>query len=57
MPTIKKKGKEFFASKQQCGQCGKAAFHLPAFCPENPKRKALREAEAALAKAKEAAKA
>ena len=49
MPTEKKKQKngrfsDFFVSKQQCGTCGNLANHLPAFCPENPKRKALKAA-------------
>ena len=56
MPTRKKKfnGRmmEFFVSKQKCGHCGKLTNHLPEFCKENPRRKAVKEAEAALAKAK-----
>ena len=52
MPTKKnKRGLEIFVSKQQCNHCGKAAYHLPAFCPENPQRK-IEIAEARLAKAK-----
>lgn len=56
MPTRKsKRGKttfDIFVSKQQCSQCGKLVNHLPKFCPENLKRKALKEAAAALEKAK-----
>ena len=53
MPTKKnQRGFEFFVSQQKCGYCGKLVHHLPEFCKENPKRKAIREAEAALIKAK-----
>ena len=52
MPTKKNhNGKEIFVSKQQCNHCGKAAYHLPAFCAKNPQRM-IENAEAALAKAK-----
>ena len=50
-----KRGKqtiELFVSKQKCSHCGQLATHLPEFCKENPRRKAIKEAEAALAKAK-----
>ena len=43
---------ELFVSKQKCGHCGQLTTHLPDFCKENPRRKAIKEAEAALAKAK-----
>ena len=52
MPTKKnKKGFKMFVSQQKCDHCGKLAYHLPKFCPNNPKRK-LELAERALAKAK-----
>ena len=40
-----------FVSQQKCSHCGKLAYHLPKFCPENPQRK-IELAEATLAKAK-----
>ena len=53
MPTKKNvRGHEFFVSKQKCGHCGKVGWHLPAFCQEAPNRKAIKDAEAALEKAK-----
>ena len=52
MSTKKKnKGWELFVGKQKCVHCRKLVYHLPNFCPENPKRKVTR-LEAALAKAK-----
>ena len=52
MPTKKnKRGWEVFVSQQKCGHCGKLVYHLPKFCPDNPRRK-LELAEKALAKAK-----
>ena len=56
MPTRKlKRGKktiELFVSKQKCGHCGQLTTHLPEFCKEKPRHKAIKEAEAALVKAK-----
>ncbi len=56
IPTKKvtkgKKTYEYFVSKQKCGHCGKLVNHLPEFCTENPRCKAIKEAEAVLAKAK-----
>ena len=52
MPTKRSKnGKEFFVRQQKCGHCGKLAYHLPKFCPDNLQR-TLELAERALAKAK-----
>ena len=56
MPTRRhnrgKKATELFVSKKKCGHCGQLMTHLPEFCKENPRRKAIKEAKAALAKAK-----
>ena len=52
MPTkTNRKGMEFFVSQHKCGHCGKLAYYLPKFCPDNPQRK-LELTERALAKAK-----
>ena len=42
----------FFKEKQLCEHCKEMKVHLPKFCPERPERKALKEAEEALKKAK-----
>ena len=46
MPTRKvKSGKktiELFVSKQKCGHCGQLTTHLPEFCKENPRHKAIK---------------
>ena len=42
----------FFKEKQLCEHCKEMKTHLPKYCPERPERKALKEAEEALKKAK-----
>ena len=52
MPTkTNRKGMEFFVSQQMCSHCGKLAYNLQKFCPDNPQPK-LQLAERALAKTK-----
>ena len=48
------KGREFvmFKEKQMCEHCKEEKYHLPRWCKDNPERKAVRDLEEALKKAK-----